>query len=156
MPDLWSNLDFSTAMRSIPVTTVTAYIKRSRGRVKTAALSGISPTQPIVLKCIANRCKALAHLQVHRGIIGTSLIVAAPALRSLHTLIVGADISLDCVSQLLGECSGLRKADFRSVTARSRVQWSGDLSRLRSLTIGAKRDLDFRGSFLDTVSITIV
>ncbi len=109
-----------------------------------------------MLKCIANRCKALARLQVCHGIVGASLIEAAPALRSLETLIVGADISLDTVSQLLDECRGLRKGVFSSVTARSSAQWTGDFSLLRSLTIDAKRGSHIRAALLKIVSSEIV
>lgn len=109
-----------------------------------------------MLKCIANRCKALARLQVCHGIVGASLIEAAPALRSLETLIVGADISLDTVTQLIDECRGLRKAEFSSVTARSSAQWTGDFSQLRSLTIDSKRGSHTRAALLEIVSSEIV
>jgi len=87
---------------------------------------------------------------------GASLIEAAPALKSLETLIVGADISLDTVTQLLDECRGLRKAEFSSVTARSSAQWTGDFSQLHSLAIDAKIGSQTKAALLEIVSSEIL
>jgi len=69
---------------------------------------------------------------------------------------VGADISLDTVTQLIDECRGLRKAEFSSVTARSSAQWTGDFPQLRSLTIDSKRGSHIRAALLEIVSSEIV
>ena len=69
---------------------------------------------------------------------------------------VGAEISLDAVSHVLDICGRLKKAEFRSVTAKHSVKWTGDLSQLRSLTIDAKKDgPDTRGLLLQIVSFDL-
>lgn len=140
MPNLWSHLDFSATAKNVSMATVTAYIKRSRGRAKIATLAGFSPSQCAMLKCIANRCKTLVQLQICHGLTGSSLLEAAPALKCLEVLVVGAGIGLDAVTQILPICGRLKRAEFSCVFGKHRAQWTGDLSRLQSLTIGAKID----------------
>ena len=152
MPSLWNHLDFSAASKNISEGTVAAYIKRSRGQVNTATISGFSSSQPVMLRCIANRCKALAHLQICHGIIGSSLLESGPAFGCLKSLIVGAEVGLDAVSQVLAMCGSLRKAEFLQVTGEHHAKWTGDLSQLQVLTIGANKIYNSPTEFLNIVS----
>ena len=149
MTSLWNHLDFSATSKNISAGTVSAYIKRSRGQVNAATLSGFSSSQLVTIRCIANRCKALAHLQICRGIIGSSLLESGPAFGCLKSLIVGAEIGLDAVSQVLAICGSLRKAEFLHVTGEHHAKWAGDLSQLQVLTIDANK-VDY--SLLEIVS----
>ena len=133
-PKFWSDLDLSSTRKIPPVATVATYIKRSRGTDVNAKLSGHTMT-PRVLKSIATRCKALARLEISGGLTGESLIDAAPALSGLRTLLVDGQISLYAVCQIFSHCSSLETARFISVLARYPAYWTGDLSRLRSLSI---------------------
>ncbi|KAL8823641.1 MAG: hypothetical protein Q9191_005673 [Dirinaria sp. TL-2023a] len=151
-PKLWSGLNLSGAKKSPPIGTVLWYIKRSRGSVVNAKLLGNKPDLRI-LKCIATRCKALARLEISGGLTCMSLVDAAPALTRLQTLHVGGEISLDAVCQILSHCSSLETAKFRSVFARYPAYWTGDLSRLRSLSITSREHI--RGnSSSDTLELT--
>lgn len=133
-PNLWSHLDFSGTKKSPSATSVAAYVKRSRGTVVNAKLLGHT-TNPSILKCIATRCKALDRLEISGGLTCESLIGAAPALTRLQTLLVGGETSLDAVCQILSHCSNLETAKFLYVFAQHPAHWTGDLSRLRSLSI---------------------
>ena len=152
MPSLWNHLDFSATSKNISVGTVAAYIKRSRGQVNAATISGFSSSQPVILRCIANRCKALAHLQICHGIIGSSLLESGPAFGCLKSLVVGAEIGLDAVSQVLAICGSLRKAEFLHVTGEHHAKWAGDLSQLQVLTIDANKVYNSPAEFLEIVS----
>ena len=155
LPRLWIHLDLAAATRPVSVVTVTNYIKRSRKRIARATLQGWA-AQSAILKCIATRCNALAHLEILGGFTSTLLVEAAPALQNLNFLRIGADTSLDAVSQLLSLCGSLEHAHFLSVTAKHSVKWTGDLSKLVSLSIDAKmKDPDQRSSLLQLVSLLL-
>ena len=127
-----------------------AYIKHSRGKVTRASAQGLI-IQDSVLKCIATRCKALTHLEILWGL-HYSLVEAAPALGNLKCLAVATDISLDAVSQILYTCHSLDKAQFLSVTTKYPVNWKGNLSGLRSLSINSKKvNTDNRSALLKLV-----
>lgn len=128
------------------------YIKHSRGKVTRASIQNLTVQNP-VLKCIATRCKALTHLEIHWGL-NISLVESAPALGSLKHLVVAADISLDAISQILSLCGSLKKAQFLSVTTKYPAKWKGDLSNLCSLSINATRhNSDKRSALLKLVRI---
>ena len=155
LPRLWIHLDLAGATRPVSVGTVTNYIKRSRKRITRATLQGWA-AQSAILKCIATRCNALAHLEILGGFTSTLLVEAAPALQSLKVLSIAADTGLDAISQLLSVCKSLEHAHFLSVTAKRSVKWTGDLSRLLSLSIDAKmKDPDQRSSLLQLVSLLL-
>ena len=156
MPDLWSHIDLSVTRRKISVDQISAYIKRSRGKVRTVILSGSSgfaPSRAVVLRCIANRCRALSHLQICHGIVCHSILEATPAFGSLESLIIGAEIGLDFVTQILELCSRLKRAEFADVTAAHPAKWAGDLSQLQTLIIDAKRTVHFGLDMLRLVSL---
>lgn len=153
LPRLWIHLDLAGATRPVSVGTVTNYIKRSRKRITRATLQGWA-AQSAILKCIATRCNALAHLEILGGFTSTLLVEVAPALQSLKVLRIAADTSLDAVSQLLSLCKSLEHAHFLSVTAKHSIKWTGDLSKLLTLSIDAKmKDPDKRSILLQLVSL---
>ena len=126
------------------------YIKHSRGKVTRASIQGLTVKNP-TLKCIANRCKALTYLEVHSGL-NVSLVESAPALGSLKYLVVATDISLDAISQILLLCGSLEKAQFLSVLTKYHVQWKGDLSNLRALSMNARG----RGPYQESALLKLV
>lgn len=119
-----------------PLTSVEAYIKRSRGSTTRAKVSG-PETNPVVIKRIATRCRSLTSLEIYGGVLSHTLVEAAPALGALRHLLVTSDVGLDAVTQVLCQCSGLDTVIFRSVRAEYPAEWTGNLSRIRSLTLFA-------------------
>ncbi|CAD6577406.1 MAG: hypothetical protein ASARMPREDX12_008336 [Alectoria sarmentosa] len=88
---------------------------------------------------VATRCKALEDLRIPGGLIGSSILEAAPCASNLKTLIISrsCQVSCDTASQLLRHCPNLERAEFHSVSsAESRpARWEVDMPKLRTLTL---------------------
>ena len=157
MPNLWGYLDFSACSGNVPISTITSYIKRSRGRVTRSSLRAMSAFPNVAVRCIAHRCKDLAHLELLGGLAANSLVDVAPAFKNLKSLVVAAEISLDAISRILALCNSLTMAQFFSVTAKHSVKWEGDLSSLRSLSMNAKKNNpDRRSTLLNLVGRRLI
>ncbi|KAI4262194.1 MAG: hypothetical protein L6R42_002625 [Xanthoria sp. 1 TBL-2021] len=133
-PGLWATLDFSKAKADVPKTAIQKYIRFSRGTV-----SRLTTRQSINLQHVVTQCKSLEHLEIGGGYSNASLIKAASVARNLRCLLLPArcETSLDCVSQILGVCKNLVRAEFHSVTSTQSIhpRWQGDMSRLRTLVV---------------------
>ncbi|CAL8582863.1 hypothetical protein XPA_008506 [Xanthoria parietina] len=134
IPGLWANLDFSKAKANIPKAAIEKYIRCSRRTV-----TRLTTQQSINLQHVVTQCKSLEHLEIGGGYTNASLIKAASVARNLRCLLLPArcETSLDCVSQILGVCKNLVRAEFHNVTTTPsfRPNWKGDMSRLRTLVV---------------------
>ena len=88
---------------------------------------------------VATRCKRLEEMRVPGGLVGTSILKAAPCASNLKTLIVSksCQVSCDTVSQLLCHCLNLERAEFHSVSSSEKrpPAWEKDLPKLRTLVL---------------------
>ncbi|KAL8675203.1 MAG: hypothetical protein Q9168_000456 [Polycauliona sp. 1 TL-2023] len=133
-PRLWANLDFSKAKANVSKTAVQRYIVFSR-----RAVNRLTTAQSINIQHVLTQCKSLEHLEIGGGFTNASLIKAAPVARNLRCLLLPArcETSLDCITQILGVCTNLVRAEFHSVTSTPSIipKWQGDMSRLRTLVV---------------------
>lgn len=138
-PSLWANLDFSKAKANICRAAVQKYILFSRRTV-----ARLTTQQTINLQHVVTQCKNLEHLQIGGGFSNASLIKAISIARNLRCLLLPSrcETSLDCISQILGVCTNLVRAEFHSVTSTPSIvpNWQGDMSRLRTLVVKVTSD----------------
>ena len=138
LPCLWSDLDFSTAKKPVNLGAVRKYIKRGNGTTTRVTLDRFGSNAEIP-RYVATRCRGLSDLRVPGGLIGASMLEAAPCATNLKTLIISksCEMSCDAVSQLLSHCPNLERAEFQSVSAAlSRpARWEVDMPNLRTLTL---------------------
>lgn len=139
MPSLWSNLNLSTAKKPVSLGAVRKYIKRSNGTTTRVTLDRFGSNAEKIPRYIATRCKGLEDLRIPGGLIGASILEAAPCASNLKNLIISksCQVSCDTVSQLLRHCPNLERAEFHSVTsAESRsASWEVDMPKLRTLIL---------------------
>lgn len=118
---------------------VRKYIKRGRGLPTRVTLPKSVNTKYNLPRFITTRCKELYELVVPGGLIGATILQAAPCATSLKTLSIGSGclITSDTVDQLLEHCRALERAEFRNVSiVQGRpAQWNVDLPKLRSLIL---------------------
>ena len=117
--------------------TIRAYVKRSSGLVTCVTLPRFgTPTDGIALY-ITTRCKYLQELTIQAGIVGKTLLCAAPTAMRLKTLVVGSQclLSGDCAEQLLENCPNLERVEFHSVEwrQRHRLNLRANIPKLQSL-----------------------
>ena len=150
MPGLWSDLDFSTAKRPVNLGAVRKYIKRGNGTTTRVTLDRFGAYAEKVPRYVTTRCRGLKDLRISGGLIGASILEAAPCASSLETLIISkaCQISCDGVSQLLSHCPNLERAEFQSVSAAENrtTRWEADMSKLRTLTLDAPKAARRRGN----------
>lgn len=139
MPRLWNDLDFSTANKPITLGAVRKYIKRGNGITSRVVLDRFGSTAERIPRYITTRCKLLNELRIPGGLIGASILEAAPCASNLKTLIINkaCQISCDAVSQLLSYCPNLERAEFQNVSSGGNrpARWETDMPKLRTLTL---------------------
>ena len=139
MPSLWSNLDLSAARKPVTLGAVRKYIKRGNGTTTRVTLDRFGSNAEKIPRYVATRCKVLEDLRIPGGLIGSSILEAAPCALNLKTLIISrsCQVSCDTASQLLCHCPNLERAEFHSVSsAESRpARWEVDMPKLRTLTL---------------------
>ena len=139
MPGLWSDLDFSHAKKPVNLGAVRKYIKRGNGTTTRVTLDRFGSNAEKIPRYVATRCRGLNDLRIPGGLIGASILEAAPCAYNLKTLIISkaCQISCDVVSQLLGHCPNLERAEFQSVSsAESRpARWEVVMPKLRTLIL---------------------
>ena len=144
MPSLWSNLDLSAAKKPVSLGAVRKYIKRSNGTTTRVTLDRFGSNAEKIPRYVATRCKRLQDLRIPGGLIGASILEAAPCASNLKTLIISksCQVSCDTVSQLLCHCPNLERAEFHSVSsAGSRpAGWEVDMPKLRTLILDVPND----------------
>lgn len=88
---------------------------------------------------ITTRCKGLYELVIPGGLVGETILQAAPCANNLKTLIIGSQcqISRDAIVELLENCKALERADFHRIlpVGKRPAMWCCDLSKLQSLTM---------------------
>ena len=156
MPNLWSNLDFSGASRTVSLRSVQACVRRSRGSKTTRAIMGQHAlSHSDVLKYVTRHCKNLEHLEIKGGLKIRSLMEAAVLASNLTSLVVSfeSETTLDAVSLLLAKCRKLERAEFQNVLSSGALAtWAGDMSNLRCLTVNAGRTQTLGFTALNLVS----
>ena len=139
-PDLWSDLDFSEASRPVPLMSVQACIRRSKGKTTRAILNKHVLLHGDALRHITRHCKNLHYLEVQTGLPIRSLVAAAIVAPNLTSLVVSVECetTLDAVQLLLAKCRKLERAEFHSIFSNGVLAtWAGDMSKLRCLTMNA-------------------
>lgn len=149
MPGLWRDLDFSAAKKPVTLGAVRKYIKRSNGTTTRVTLDRFGYNAEKIPRYVATRCKCLEDLRIPGGLIGASILEAAPCAPNLKILIISnsCQVSCDTVSQLLCHCPNLERAEFHSVSAaESRpARWVVDMPKLRTLILDTPKVVRRRG-----------
>ncbi|KAM0804411.1 hypothetical protein BDR22DRAFT_818057 [Usnea florida] len=141
IPSLWNNLDLSAAKKPVTLGAVRKYIKWSNGTTTRVTFDKFGANAESIPRYVATRCKRLEDMRVPGGLIGASILKAAPCASNLKTLIVSksCQVSCDTVSQLLCHCPNLERAEFHSVSASEKrpAAWEKDMPKLRTLVLDA-------------------
>lgn len=141
---LWTHLDFSSTAKVIRKSTLTEYLRYAKRSTKRLTATPKYLGSEKSLYSIASKSNGLEEINILEGpMIGQSLLDATSHLRQLRSLIVCAEMTPDAVGQILLRCASLQRAEFRRVASpprglvggRSSIVWSGDLSRLKYLTL---------------------
>ena len=139
MPGLWTDLDFSNARKPVNLGAVRKYIKRGNGTTSRVTLDKFGSNAEKIPRYVATRCGRLNDLRIPGGLVGASILEAAPCALNLRTLIISkaCQISCDVVSQLLKHCPNLERAEFQSVgSSVSRpASWEVDMPNLHTLIL---------------------
>ena len=152
IPSLWSDLDFSTAKKPVSLGAVRKYIKRGKGTTTRVILDRFGSNAEKIPRYVATRCRGLKDLRIPGGLIGASVLEAAPCASSLKTLIISKSCQMTCdvVSQLLSHCPNLERAEFQSVRpagGRTAI-WEIDMPKLRTLTLDTPREARRQGDYV--------
>ncbi|KAL8918780.1 MAG: hypothetical protein Q9172_005267 [Xanthocarpia lactea] len=142
-PSLWESLDFSKAKTNVSKTAIQRYVRFSQGRVTKIVLSRFVTQQPTNLQYLASLCKGLEHIEIHSGYCLTPLVEAASVAQNLRCLLLYSlwETTLDCISQILGNCRNLVRAEFHAVTScAANPQWQGEMPQLRTLVLNMVED----------------
>ncbi|KAL8722220.1 MAG: hypothetical protein Q9225_001265 [Loekoesia sp. 1 TL-2023] len=139
IPSLWTKLDFSAAKASIPKSTIQKYLRFSKGDTTEVVWKFVAQEERF-LSQIPTICRKLKSLRIENGFPTVSLIKAVSIADNLSTLILSknAGTTLDCVSQILGRCSTLLRAEFYYIEASVRIRrpsWPSNVLRLQALIL---------------------
>ena len=149
MPGLWSDLDFSTAKKSLTLGAIRKYIKRSNGTTTRVTLDKFGHNEERIPHYVTSRCRDLKDLRVPGGFIGTSHLEAITCAYNLKTLIIHKACHISCfvTSQLLNHCPSLEHAEFQSVnfSDSGAFRWKIDMPNLRTLVLNTAKDGGQRG-----------
>ena len=136
---LWNNLDLSAAKKPVNLGAVRKYIKWSNGTTTRVTLDRFGANAESIPRYVATRCKRLEDMRIPGGLIGASILEAAPCVSNLKTLIISksCQVSCDTVSQLLCHCPNLERAEFHSVSSSEKrpAVWEKDMPKLRTLIL---------------------
>ncbi|KAL8690159.1 MAG: hypothetical protein Q9224_004472 [Gallowayella concinna] len=114
------------------------YVHLSQNKAVKAVMSRFAMQRPDNLHHIVSGCKGLEHLEFRSGYSNASLIKATSIAENLRCLLLSerCETTLDCLSQILGKCKNLVRAEFHLITIPSYTpQWQGDMSSLQILTM---------------------
>lgn len=127
--------------------TIRKYIKRGQDlptRVTLPTYSNNNDIKNNLQHLITTRCRGLFEIIIPGGIVGTTMLRAAPCAANLRTIITGrhCHITYDTVDQLLENCKVLERAEFLNVIGSDRHigSWNGHLSKLRTLVMAFNRE----------------
>lgn len=127
--------------------TIRKYIKLGQGlptRVTLPKYSNNNDVKNNLQHLITTRCKGLYEIIIPGGIVGTTMLRAAPCAANLKTIVTGrhCHITNDTVDQLLEHCKVLERAEFHNVIGSTRQSgsWNGDLSKLQTLVMTFNRE----------------
>ena len=139
MPRLWSDLNFSAARKPVNLGAVRKYIKRANGSTNRITLDRFGSNSEKIPRYVATRCRSLNYLKISGGLIGASILEAAPCALNLKTLIISKACQISCsvVSQLLQHCPNLERAEFQSISIvkMETPKFEVDMPKLRTLTL---------------------
>lgn len=156
MPRMWRHLDFSGAVKPVSMGAIRSYVKNSNGSTTRATFHFSKPHHDEILRYITQHCKRLEHIDVASGLSGSTLLKAAPFAKTLKTVILSGscEVTLDTLSQFLGHCSSIERAEFHNILSHSTiVKWPSNMPQIRSLVLSVKRREPVSGSTLNLVSI---
>ena len=139
IPSLWNNLDLSAAKKPVNLGAVRKYIKWSNGTTTRVTLDRFGANAERIPRYVATRCKGLEDMRIPGGLIGASILEAAPCASNLKILIISksCQVSCDTVSQLLCHSPNLERAEFHSVSSAEKrpAIWEKDMPKLRTLIL---------------------
>ncbi|KAL8763916.1 MAG: hypothetical protein Q9184_000359 [Pyrenodesmia sp. 2 TL-2023] len=139
-PGLWTKLDFSAAKTIIPGLAIQKYLRYAREAATEVVTSRLLFQQEKFLPHLARFCRKLETLYIKDGCSNESLIKAVSITGNLKSLSLSSDcaVTLDCVSQVLGHCLTLVRAEFHYILAPHPPRpplWPRDLPKLQVLTL---------------------
>jgi F-box/TPR repeat protein Pof3 len=136
LPNLWTDLDFSGARKSVSKAFIREAVFRSEYRITRATVHRISDFQIFVN--VATACKGLTSLEFLSGdLTSKTFIDIAQCATNLKKLIIHTDITLDTATQILRWRPTLHHVEFRSLlsTSLSSPDWKGPFPSLHTLLI---------------------
>ena len=119
------------------------YIKRGNGTTTRVTLDRFGSNADKIPRYVATRCRGLKELRISGGLIGASILEAVPCASNLKSLIISKSctISRDVVSQLLGNCPNLERAEFQSISSAGHIItiWEVDMPKIRTLALDLEK-----------------
>ncbi|KAG8533700.1 uncharacterized protein KY384_001441 [Bacidia gigantensis] len=105
-PDLWMNLDFSSAKRPINFKTVQNYIKRSAFKATRLSTSRAANDMQKTVCYVASRCRSLEEVTFNTPLVSESLSKAIPLLSNLRKLVLSpsSETSMSIFTEVLLRC----------------------------------------------------
>lgn len=157
MPGLWTDLDFSNASKPVNLGAVRKYIKCANGTTSRVSLDRFGSNSEKIPRYVAARCARLTDLRIPGGLIGASILEAAPCALNLRTLIISkaCQISCDMVSQLLGHFPNLERAKFQSVDSSGNrpASWEVDMPNLHTLVLDTPKIIRRGGRAMNVLDL---
>ena len=101
---LWTTFDTSSTRKSVSLTSLKQYLRRSKHTLDKAIVSTRAQFDIPKMQYLSRTCQELKYLEVcGSGVIGDTLVSALPLAKSLGTIICGAhcEISLSSVQSIL-------------------------------------------------------
>lgn len=154
IPSLWSHIDLSAATKMVSMAAIRSYVQQSRGTASQASLQLLTKNHVDIIGYIARTCEILGRIDITHGTFLQVLVEKAPLIMTLRILNISSkcDVDLKIVTQLLGHCENLERAEFNATyTSQWLHEWQGNMSQLRSLTINSGTPQDL-GAPLNIVS----
>lgn len=154
LPGLWTNLDFSEAVRPVPSAFLTHCINNSRHKIVSATLKRIKNMEKVI-RALAQSCPQFETFQIiDGGLQGSSLVHELSSAKKVKKLMLGpfAPISAMTLPDLLLACESLQELDCRAVLSGSSVmapRWRGEFPALRSLTLSRESSSSSQHSSID-------
>lgn len=140
MPGLWTKLDFSAARKMIPRSAIQKYLNLSKCNATEVVINRFVAPQDRFLPHFARICRPLETLRIESGSPNESLIKAVSISDNLQTLVLSRDCETtpDCVSQVLGHCPSLIRAEFHHISFpvnAHRPSWPASMLKLQTLKL---------------------
>ena len=120
---------------------IRSYVQQSRGTASQASLKLLTKNHVDIIGYIARTCEILGRIDITHGTFLQVLGEKAPLITTLRILNISSNclVDLKIVTQLLGHCENLERAEFNATmyTSQGLYEWQGNMSQLRCLTLNS-------------------